>query len=611
MTYVNSKYAKLVSYHRSTDDAVIQFNARSRQLVAYDDGDSDDGDKNLMSDKIFGNNYQHWNDGKKMEPGRKDIGIGLNDFVRGKKIEGKSAEKKVEQKKGQNGLSKTEIQKIERAERARKRAEKMDRAHEGKEDGPREEAFKNQPYPKEKPQPRKKSSIRSQASIEEKQLQEAIEASLRDQKNQPQNQKPKIAPLKKPDSHSLQANNYPTHSEYTNNFSGRSKYEGNINMIQQKYCKENHLSIPSEASVGKSSNRTVNSSRNTQKSVKSKKSVVSKEINLLCSTAKMKNIVKNYYHHQTPDKQKAKVDKNQKNAGKPSKSSDKKVNRTFEQDVDEFESSKEEMMVAAITSSQKKADKLAKTGPYAPPRNITPLKQYPPLSLFYWNPNSLGTLQQGNPSIKRELIEAEDCHFVFLVEPYHHYELPGYNTKSGTPLKDKKKIYAQVLWRKELPVEVFLADVDLIVLKMDIPYLTNPLYLFCVYLSHTDSRRLHCLTQIKDTLDQLTKAAPTPETRPLVILVGDFNKNLLSLNPYSRDPCEKLLNYLTRQFIAALDMKHNDITRERVILNGKKIERSRIDWMLMSKYGVKVQSSVVKDSMQWSDHFAFVFKIDV
>ena len=366
-----------------------------------------------------------------------------------------------------------------------------------------------------------------------------------------------------------------------------------------------------QASVSKSSYRTV-SSQQTGKSINSKLSNISKD-NLLCISTKQKDIVKAYCHPDpvTPEKKRNASSNKSLDLKRKSKiraaTKEKALKKVIIKESDE-EDYKEEPVQS---SSQKKAAKIAMASPYAPPKMATPFRQFPPIDLFYWNPNSLGTLQQGNPSIKRELIEAEKSHFVFLVEPYHHYTLPGYETQSGTTLKDKKKIYAQVLWRKELPVEVILSDVDLIVIKMNFAHLTNPLYMFCVYLSHTDSRRIYCLNLIMTTIEKVSLGNTSAEDKPLFLMVGDFNKNLLALNSYSRDPSEKILNQLMKQFIAALDMKHNDITRERVILNGKKVERSRIDWMLMSKYGLKVQSTVVKDSMQWSDHFAFNFKIDL
>lgn len=238
----------------------------------------------------------------------------------------------------------------------------------------------------------------------------------------------------------------------------------------------------------------------------------------------------------------------------------------------------------------------------------TPFKEYPPLTLFYWNPNSLGATSNISAPQKRGLIESEDCHMIFLCEPYHHYELPGFITASGRPLDKKTKIYSQILWREELPIELVLADVDLIVVKMNVSHLTNPLYFFCVYLSHTDERRLTCLSLIEETLKEANRNH-TGEDKPLVIMVGDFNRNLMNINSYSRDLTDKALNVLLKQMNYALDMKHNEITRERAVLGGKRYERSRIDWLLMSKYGLKIQSRVVKESMEYSDHFAFVFNV--
>lgn len=237
----------------------------------------------------------------------------------------------------------------------------------------------------------------------------------------------------------------------------------------------------------------------------------------------------------------------------------------------------------------------------------TPFQPYPPLRLFYWNPNSIGVNEDATENNKRAIIENEDSHMIFLVEPYHKYEIPGFVTACGLPLDKKTKIYSQMLWREELPIELVSVDVDLIVAKMNVPHLTNPIYFFCVYISHTEERRLKCLALIEETL-AAANALHTGKDKPLVIMVGDFNHDLFNLDG-RRNPTNKALNALLKQFTVAHDMKHNEITRERVVQNGKRHERSRIDWMLFSKYGLKIQSRVIKESMQYSDHFAFVFDV--
>lgn len=251
----------------------------------------------------------------------------------------------------------------------------------------------------------------------------------------------------------------------------------------------------------------------------------------------------------------------------------------------------------------------AKTIAISRNKEIKPLLEYPPLKLFYWNPNSLGAAGETSTTKKRMMIENENSHLIFLVEPYHKYEIPGFKTQSGCTIKGKNKIYSQVLWRKELPVEVFSADLDLVVIKLTLAHLSVPLFMFCVYLSHDDDRRFHCLTLIRNTLEAID--TQDKSTKPLVVMVGDFNRDLHTLSSYTRNQNDKLLATLAKKFSFAQDMKHNEVTRERSIKNGQRFERSRIDWLLMSMRGINVRSFVIKESMSYSDHFAFMFDIEL
>jgi hypothetical protein len=269
--------------------------------------------------------------------------------------------------------------------------------------------------------------------------------------------------------------------------------------------------------------------------------------------------------------------------------------------------------VPVITSPSKAVKRVAglSVGPHKKP---TIVSSWPPLRIFYWNPNSVNSPNFENSQKKKEIITDHDPHVIMMVEPYHHYEVPGYKTLSGLPLEDRSKVYSTLLYKNEIPAKKILVDVDLIVVELSLEGvcpLGGNLYLFCIYLSHTESRRLKCLQLIKENIDKINEATSTgSKPRPLFIMVGDFNRDIQQSTGYSKDPTDKALSHLLKQFIIAHDMKYNEVTRERIILNGKKMERSRIDWMLFSKRGINVHSTPVKESTVYSDHFAFDYVVD-
>ena len=143
--------------------------------------------------------------------------------------------------------------------------------------------------------------------------------------------------------------------------------------------------------------------------------------------------------------------------------------------------------------------------------------------------------------MKKDIISQSYPGIICLCEPYHHFELPGYVTLSGKSLPEKTKVYTQISWRDNLPVETVFIDVDLIIVRLNIPSDAEFLYVFCVYLSHDEKRRLKCLQFI---LEFVTKLKSDPNVLPLFVLVGDFNKNLHFIEPKSKDETEKRLRKL-------------------------------------------------------------------
>lgn len=259
-----------------------------------------------------------------------------------------------------------------------------------------------------------------------------------------------------------------------------------------------------------------------------------------------------------------------------------------------------------------KVDKEPTNHPIAPSKKTFSVHQQ---SLFYWNPNSVHSGNESKSASKKEIISAKSPSLIAMVEPYHAYQLPGYSTASGKTLQAKKKVYAVVLWKKELDVEVVFKDVDLVIVRQTIqvsrtqqPDGKRYLYLFCVYLSHTEERRLKCLEFVQQHLKVVLSEN---KEQTSVILVGDLNKNLMSISTYTRDKSEKMLNEIAKQLIICHEMLHNNVTRERIILNGKTVERSRIDWLLFSKRGLDIHAFPVTDSVLYSDHFAFNFDLDI
>ena len=231
----------------------------------------------------------------------------------------------------------------------------------------------------------------------------------------------------------------------------------------------------------------------------------------------------------------------------------------------------------------------------------TNLSDITQLKVFYWNPNSVHSPKPENSYRKKEIITGGDPDIILMCEPYHNYEIPGYTTISGLPLKDKSKLYSCIIFKSYLQCRVVVRDVDLVVVSLE-GVLEAPVYFFSVYLSHTETRRLRCLELAQSTIAQSKGCHPLCK----IVFVGDLNKDLLSISPRTSNAGDKILNQIYRQnkFLLAIDMHHNTVTRERIILNGHTVERSRIDYMLFSK-GLNVKSEAVKNSVIVSDHYAF------
>lgn len=237
-----------------------------------------------------------------------------------------------------------------------------------------------------------------------------------------------------------------------------------------------------------------------------------------------------------------------------------------------------------------------------------PMDPYMPIKLFYWNPCSVNSGNEKKSMEKKILISKDNPHIIMLDEPFCEYRIPGYTSVPGLALEGKSKIYTEVLFRKELPIEIMLVDIDLIIIKQSISHPRNSIYYFCVYLSHTESRQLTCLDLILKWLAKLKGE------NPLFVLVGDFNTNLQKLEVFSKkDPSTSKLNKLLKDFslVAARDMHHFDITRTREKRTGGTVvkEKSRIDWLLSTRTDLNIECKFMEESAKLSDHFAFLIKV--
>lgn len=239
-----------------------------------------------------------------------------------------------------------------------------------------------------------------------------------------------------------------------------------------------------------------------------------------------------------------------------------------------------------------------------------PMDPYMPIKLFYWNPCSVNSGNEEKSQAKKTLISKDNPHIIMLDEPFCEYRIPGYISVPGLALEGKSKIYTEVLFRKELPIEIILVDIDLIIIKQSISHPRNSIYYFCVYLSHTESRQLTCLDLILKWLAKLK------EENPLFVLVGDFNTNLQKLEVFSKkDLSTPKLNKLLKDFslVAARDMHYFDITRTREKRTGGTIvrEKSRIDWLLSTRTDLKIECKFMAESALLSDHFAFSILVNL
>lgn len=259
---------------------------------------------------------------------------------------------------------------------------------------------------------------------------------------------------------------------------------------------------------------------------------------------------------------------------------------------------------------------------------VLPMDPIPPIKVFYWNPCSVNSSNEVNSKRKKEMIAQDNPHIIMLAEPFCEYRIPGYISVTGLPLDGKFKSYTAVIYRRELSIEIELVDIDLIILKQNIEHPREAIYYFCVYLSHTEQRRLTCLALIHKYLKKILE-----KEDPLFVLVGDFNTDLQKLDPYTKDPSLKSLNLLLRDYKlrSAPDMHHHNLTRARVKhvetyqphqeqegkdavsaprrVRTEKKEQSRIDWLLHTRTDLNLQCEFAEGSHLLSDHYAFRIKL--